>query len=346
MATSSRFRGAILVLAAILLAGGTAEAQSLVCRVKRCDDGNPCTIDSCHGLGVCVFEPVRCDDGNACTVDRCDATGACHYTAGGCDDRNPCTTDVCDGTTCVNTALDGDPCPDDGVSCTDDTCTAGSCLHLPIDSRCVPPGQCTSTACAPQATDADAAGCLPGTPLPEGAECAEDGEPCTDDVCRANSCVHASVPDVATCEPVSKAFRLTLVLASQAHAIAATVTRLAPETLPAAARALDRLAQLKRVLRDTARTLAGKSPLLTTPRRATGFEPTAGQLRAIAASGQLAAVSALVREVLFTLRRLAPSSDPELLATTIERTRTIRRGVRRLKVELKRLRRVQQTFAD
>jgi hypothetical protein len=49
--------------------------------------------------------------------------------------------------------------------------------------------------------------------------------------------------------------------------------------------------------------------------------------------------------VIFTLRRLAPSSDPGLLATTVERARTVRRGVRRLKVELKRLRRVQQTFA-
>jgi hypothetical protein len=49
--------------------------------------------------------------------------------------------------------------------------------------------------------------------------------------------------------------------------------------------------------------------------------------------------------VLLALRRLAPAPDRELLALTLERTRTLRRGVRRLKAELRRLRRVQQTFA-
>jgi len=340
----SRFRWAILVLAAVLLVGGMAEAQSLVCRLKRCDDGDPCTVDSCRGLGVCVFEPVRCDDGNACTADRCDATGVCRHEPGGCDDQNPCTTDVCNGSTCVNTAIDGESCPDDGFTCTDDTCTAGSCLHVPIDSRCVPPGACASAACAPQAADADLAGCLPGTPLPENAECAEDGEPCTDDVCRNNGCVHTAVADVVTCEPVTRAFRMALVLVSQSHAVAANVARLAPASDEAAARALDRLAQVELALRGVARTLAGKSPL-SPATRAGELKPTPGQLRAIAASGQLARVPLLVGEVLSTLRRLAPASDPELLALTAERTRTLRRGVRRLKAELRRLRRVQQTFA-
>jgi len=345
VATSSRLRGAILVLAAVLLADGTAEAQSVACRLIRCDDGNPCTVDSCRGLGVCVFEPVQCNDGSACTVDYCDETGTCRFAPGGCDDGNPCTTDVCNAATCENTALaDGDPCPDDGFACTDDACTAGGCLHVPIDSRCLPPGECASAACAPGASDADAAGCLPGTPLPEGAECAEDGEPCTDDVCRADSCVHASVPDALTCEPVTKAFRLTLVLASQARAIAANVARLAPDGQAVAAHARARLAQIELALRDTARTLAGKTAL-PAARRAEGFERTTGQLRAIAASSTLAGVPGLVREAIFVLRRLAPSSDPPLLATTIERGLALRRGVRRVKLELKRLRRVQQTFA-
>src|SRR5262245_28935276 len=85
VATRSRFRGAILVLPAVLLAGGTAGAQTLACRLIRCDDGDPCTVDSCRGLGVCVFEPVDCDDGNACTIDYCDASGTCQSEPGGCD---------------------------------------------------------------------------------------------------------------------------------------------------------------------------------------------------------------------------------------------------------------------
>jgi len=342
----SHSRRAILAFAAVLLAGGTAHAQlSVACRLIQCDDGDPCTVDSCRGLGVCVFEPVRCDDGNACTVDRCDATGACQHSDGGCDDANPCTSDACNGGKCVNTALDSGPCPDDGFACTDDACTAGTCLHVPIDSRCLPPGTCASTACAPQAAEADAAGCLPGTPLPEGAECAEDGEPCSDDVCRAGDCVHVSVADVATCDPVTKAFRLALVLVTHARGLAANLDALQTSEGRSAARTLDRIAELQLGLGDVARTLAGKSPLITVARSAGGFQRTTAQLRAIAASGQLAGVPRAVREVLVTVRRFAPASDVELFAGTLEKARLLRRGVRRLKVELRRLQRVQQTFA-
>ncbi len=53
-----------------------------------CDDGNPCTIDTCLGAagsadgGRCVHTMVpagaACDDGNPCTVgDACTADGAC-----------------------------------------------------------------------------------------------------------------------------------------------------------------------------------------------------------------------------------------------------------------------------
>src|SRR6185295_12021349 len=50
----------------------------------------------------------------------------------------------------------------------------------------------------------------------------------------------------------------------------------------AAARALDRLAQLEATLREIARTLAGKSPSSPAARRSDGLERTAGQLRAVA----------------------------------------------------------------
>jgi hypothetical protein len=347
VAMPSRSRGAILALAAVLLASGTAHAQmTLACRLVHCDDGDPCTVDSCRGLGVCVFEPMRCDDGNECTVDRCDATGVCRHTDGACDDLNPCTSDACNAGTCVNSALDGGPCPDDGYACTDDACSTGSCVHVPIDSRCLAPGVCASTACAPQSPEANAAGCLPGTALPEGAECAEDGEPCSDDVCRSSECVHELVPDVATCDPVTKAFRLALVLVIHARGLGANLNALQVSEGRSAARTLDRIAGLEVGLGDVARTLAGKSPLLTVARDDGGFNRTTAQLRAIAATGQLAGVPGAVREVLITIRRFAPASDPPLFAGTLEKARLLRRGVRRLKVELRRLQRVQQQFAD
>jgi hypothetical protein len=43
----------------------------------NCDDGNPCTIDSCSPEG-CVHAPVNCDDGNPCTVDSCGPNGCVH----------------------------------------------------------------------------------------------------------------------------------------------------------------------------------------------------------------------------------------------------------------------------
>ena len=59
---------------------------------KLCDDGLPCTADSCDAkTGACSFLPIKgcfigckadkaCDDGNACTADSCNVlTGACSY---------------------------------------------------------------------------------------------------------------------------------------------------------------------------------------------------------------------------------------------------------------------------
>lgn len=142
-----------------------------------CDDGLPCTLDTCTALG-CVHEPApagtACSDGNACTTgDACDATGACvPGTPVPVSDGLECTRDRCDpllgvihepepdGTGCV---LDADPCNgterciagvcqlgtppnlSDGDPCTVDACTAATGItHTPI------PG-CNPT---PVATDA------------------------------------------------------------------------------------------------------------------------------------------------------------------------------------------------
>ncbi|HET9480727.1 MAG TPA: hypothetical protein VFP98_03140, partial [Candidatus Polarisedimenticolia bacterium] len=68
-----------------------------------CDDGNPCTLDSCSN-GACLAEElfgVACDDGNLCTVDeRCgrDAAGTpvCLGNPLDCNDNDICTADICD----------------------------------------------------------------------------------------------------------------------------------------------------------------------------------------------------------------------------------------------------------
>ena len=73
----------------------------------NCDDGNPCTVDSCSPEG-CVHAPVNCDDGNPCTVDSCSPEGCVHAPVN-CDDGNPCTIDQCSPNGCVHALVNGNP---------------------------------------------------------------------------------------------------------------------------------------------------------------------------------------------------------------------------------------------
>jgi hypothetical protein len=95
-----------------------------------CDDGNPCTTDGCDlAAGACTHTPssAACDDGNNCTSDdRCQPTGACAGTAISCDDGLACTDDTCDPATgCVH----AENC-DDGTDCTSDHCSATGCTFV------------------------------------------------------------------------------------------------------------------------------------------------------------------------------------------------------------------------
>ena len=103
------------------------------CTSVDCDDGDPCTVDTCDPASGCVHTPVDCDDGDPCTVDTCDPISGCVHTPIDCDDGDPCTVDTCDPVTggCVHTPVDCD----DGDSCTVDTCdpATGGCVHTPVD---------------------------------------------------------------------------------------------------------------------------------------------------------------------------------------------------------------------
>ncbi len=132
-----------------------------------CDDGKPCTQDSCDPVkgcvaltladgancgsatcsagvytgistckaGACVTPANKpCDDGNVCTADTCDVAKGCASTASGtaaCSDNNPCTTgDACANGTCK--AGSATLACDDGNNCTDDKCETGKgCTTAP-----------------------------------------------------------------------------------------------------------------------------------------------------------------------------------------------------------------------
>ena len=157
-----------------------------------CDDGNACTVDSCHGTGGCTHEAIAgcqpcttasdCDSGNACTTETCDA-GRCVYqpisgcqpcaTASDCTDGNACTTESCNAGRCAYDTIAGcQPCTtasdcNDRNACTTESCNAGRCAHDTIG------------------------GCEPCTTV---SDC-DDGNACTTETCNAGRCGHAVVAD-------------------------------------------------------------------------------------------------------------------------------------------------------
>ena len=105
-----------------------------------CDDGRPCTIDSCNaGTGRCENVMMNCDDYNACTIDSCDEpTGQCrHVQRTDCTDSLVCTRDSCDPNRgCVfDTIIEGL------------TCNTPGCLATPPGSPCNDNDACTNEYC-------------------------------------------------------------------------------------------------------------------------------------------------------------------------------------------------------
>ena len=106
----------------------------------ECDDGNPCTQDSCTE-GECQFTPLvsDCDDTDACTTnDQC-LNSACVGEPLDCNDNDVCTgIETCDATTgcVVGTAL---VCNDNDV-CTVDSCDPVlGCTYFITDPNCGEP---------------------------------------------------------------------------------------------------------------------------------------------------------------------------------------------------------------
>ena len=154
---------------------------------KVCDDGNPCTSDSCDPASGCtktVDDGKLCDaDGNACTAaDHCVGATCTPGKVVVCDNTNPCSKASCDVISgkCVGKAVqDGVPC-DDGTACTQsDHCQVGECLGKIIS--CDDNNPCTGNSCDP------ITGCA-STNL-DGSAC-DDDNPCTiGDLCKVGVCV-------------------------------------------------------------------------------------------------------------------------------------------------------------
>ena len=155
--------------------------------MKACNDGNPCTQDSCNPsfAGGCQYEAqsgALCDDGLACTADDACDEGSCEGVDQGCecDVSADCQDDgnLCNGTPFCDKSGVPFTCeikPDTVVSCAppagfSEDCTAVSCNPVT--------GQCETTL------------------VNEGSSCnTDDGDKCTvNGVCVTGKC-QGSTPD-------------------------------------------------------------------------------------------------------------------------------------------------------
>jgi len=115
---------------------------------SECDDGNPCTEESCWG-SLCKYTPKpgsSCSDGNVCNGEEtCNEAGVCQPgIALPLDDDNPCTDDSCDPTLGVQHTVQTSPVPV-MVVCGTVTCPAGYYISkLTCLSEC---GACNPTFC-------------------------------------------------------------------------------------------------------------------------------------------------------------------------------------------------------
>ena len=182
-----------------------------------CDDGVPCTVDTCAG-GGCVHTPASgpCEDGDVCTLgDSCKGGSCVGGAVMNCEDGNVCTDNTCDPVTGCQQAANGASCTLLDLCQAGAQCGGGVC-HAGAPVVCADGNPCTNDLCDPQTGlcqflmtttpcddgNACTAGdlCQGGACQPGVAKACDDGSPCTSDACdpAAGACLHLAI--AATCD--------------------------------------------------------------------------------------------------------------------------------------------------
>ncbi len=155
-----------------------------------CDDGNPCTDDSCDPAEGCINAPNQddCTDGSLCTVgDQC-MDGTCvPGPAPECDDENVCTDDLCDPQIGCVSKPNFAQCTDGNACTTGDACVQGECV-ITGELDCDDDNPCTDDSCDPEI------GCVN---VANQGDCS-DGNACTvGDHCVDAACIYTGL---ASCD--------------------------------------------------------------------------------------------------------------------------------------------------
>jgi hypothetical protein len=159
----------------------------------ECDDG-----DVCNGLETCVASqcvagtPLDCDDGNPCTTDTCDPILGCQH-ANTADGTSCADTDLCDGAETCQSGVCTEGAPlvcDDGNACTDDTCVpATGCLYTNNTSVCDDGVACTGNDVCTDGTCSGVDTCANGMTCNHATGVCESSSP---SFVAYNDCVYAS----------------------------------------------------------------------------------------------------------------------------------------------------------
>lgn len=175
-----------------------------------CDDGNPCTTDSCDSKNGCIFSNniLPCTDGDVCTMgDTCKGGSCGNLGKMPCNDGNVCTDDSCDSFKGCVFSNNSASCSDNNVCTEGDSCKSGSCdpgsakvcddLNVCTSDSCDAKKGCqiiaNSAPCSDNSLCTENDSCQNGSCLGGAAKNCDDGNPCTSDVCDAvKGCVGIS----------------------------------------------------------------------------------------------------------------------------------------------------------
>ena len=165
-------------------------------KLKDCDDGNPCTKETCHKADGCSKsddDGAPCDDENPCTLGDTCATGGCiSGEVKKCTSSESCIGAKCSLVTgkCQFLAkLDGLPC-DDGTACTiGDACAGGNCVGKV--KNCDDKNACTDDACDGQS------GC---TYKANSSPCDDDDACTATDLCKDSQCAGSALDPAVACK--------------------------------------------------------------------------------------------------------------------------------------------------
>ena len=154
---------------------------------QKCDDGNPCTDDSCGVDGLCVHlaNSTDCDDSNACTSgDACLDSQCVGAKIVDCDDENVCTTDSCLPASGCTYAFNSLACDDSNKCSVNDQCAQGTCISG-SPQTCFDGNPCTNDSCSASE------GCKNTN---NDSDC-DDGLACTqEDTCSGGVCFGSWIP--------------------------------------------------------------------------------------------------------------------------------------------------------